>query len=147
MPRGTVSESSGLRTVAQHLAAVATALQGTEKHLPAATWRSVIGHLSDAQMVIGWLERQVGEGVHRNPALIIHNPPRRRGNRIRIGQDEGELFGSEVEEIRYRHAEDSAWYKHLFEHPGKIHMYAMTSMQRPNWIAILGQQVEVWKEF
>lgn len=151
MPRRkqALSETATLDEVRVYLNLIRYAMDVRKDELPRNWVAGVGGYIAEAERLIGFLEKQAAAGIHRNPALLIHNPPARsrRGRIIRLGQDEGELFGSEVEEIRYRHQEDAAWYKHQFEHPTQIHMYAMSSPRRHNWIAIVGQSVDVWKEF
>lgn len=74
------------------------------------------------------LMTQVQAGHHHNPALaVVGNPPMRPA-RLRydsrpIGPVQVRLIGaiaSDVHQIKYRHAEDSAPYVHDFEHPGTI---------------------------
>lgn len=114
------------------------------------SWRQVVADAEELADLARSMTHQLAEGMHRNPPLLIHNPPLARGagrGRIAFGESRGSLMGSEVEEIRYRHVQDQQWYKHAFEHPEDVQMIAMESPSRHRWIALLGTGVDLWKEF
>lgn len=68
--------------------------------------------LSEVITELSSLLYQARKGVHRNPALVVFNPPRSRRHRRNPSEDG--IIASDVQAILYKHHDDGRWYCHGF---------------------------------
>jgi hypothetical protein len=95
------------------------------------------------------LERQVGEGYHKNPALVIYgNPP--FPARLRQYDPSAPIqvvseVSVEVHALAYKHARDGKLYQHDFEEPTS--MLAVLRHGRHDVLLSSPDGNPIWQEF
>ena len=98
------------------------------------------------------LQAQVHRGVHVNPPLVVFgNPPLRvrwQGTselRLKLTG----LIGDQVDQIKYRHAEDGKPYVHDFERNGTGMWAALVEGWKPEYrvVVLLNHRYPLWKDF
>lgn len=87
------------------------------------------------------LQEQVENGYHKNPFLIIHNPPKGLTGKIRVLGPMSE----EVHEIRYRHVDDGEPYKHPFNKG--VRMLAVEREGRKELFMTHERGLPLWEDF
>ena len=103
------------------------------------------------------LQGQVQRGVHVNPPLVVFGNPPLRARRRTVGTDMVELrvtlaglIGDQVDQIKYRHADDGKPYVHDFERDG-TGMWAGTvenwTSGRRRIVVLLNDRHPLWKDF
>lgn len=107
-----------------------------------AAHRGIVSAIADLEALLA----QVAAGYHRNPGLVIYNPPMRmaKGTRFQAGDVVG-LLSKDVLNIQYRHASDGELYEHPFE--GGAEMYCVTRAGQHDVLLTGSQRQPLWEDF
>lgn len=103
--------------------------------------------LSDAMERLRRLYEQVRRGYHRNPTLVIHNPPltgARRTGQFEAGRVVAKL-SEDVHEVRYTHFDDGEDYRHEFE--GDVEMFCVLRAGRRDVLLSHREGKPLWDDF